>query len=293
MWVLYEVQKLEKKIDEEIPRYPSFTFHFFQVPEHLTFTKWMSNKRNIWYLVLVYLVWVTQGRRGTWEELKPLGWNSDEVSMTGWQAHDGQGSACRCHAACLQKPCERSYSRTIGMTKKRWPRKKPGDQEVAVAIIFTTWVPLNIQTSAIEQRWPRATQILLEHSGGSGLGHENRLLWRVPRVCELFLSNVVVERYRRESRAVAVESFWKMHRVYTFDSAAYYFSFFFLFFFLVRTPSAVSHGCLFRFLFLFFFLLRTGPYWLMNHGYDYFACTAFINSSSSGRVGCTYVFMAI
>ena len=48
---------------------------------------------------------------------------------------------------------------------------------------------------------------LLEHSGGSGLDHENRLLWRVPCVRELCLPIVVVERYRLESRAMAVESF--------------------------------------------------------------------------------------
>ena len=47
------------------------------------------------------------------------------------------------------------------------------------------------------------TQVL-EHSGGSGLDHENRL---VPRVCELCFSTVAVERYRRESGAVTVESF--------------------------------------------------------------------------------------
>ena len=48
---------------------------------------------------------------------------------------------------------------------------------------------------------------LIEHSGGRGLDHENRLLWRVPRGCELCLSTVAVEHYRRESRAVAVGSF--------------------------------------------------------------------------------------
>ena len=52
-----------------------------------------------------------------------------------------------------------------------------------------------------------ADTLLLEHHGGSGLGHENRLLWRVPRVCELCLPTVVIERYRRKSRAVAVELF--------------------------------------------------------------------------------------
>ena len=50
------------------------------------------------------------------------------------------------------------------------------------------------------------TQVL-EHSGWSGLDHENRLLWRVPRVCELCLPTVAVELYRRESCAVAAESF--------------------------------------------------------------------------------------
>ena len=41
-----------------------------------------------------------------------------------------------------------------GMTKA-CHRKKPGGQEVAVAVYFTTRGPLNIQTSAIEQRWPK------------------------------------------------------------------------------------------------------------------------------------------
>ena len=50
------------------------------------------------------------------------------------------------------------------------------------------------------------TQVLW-HSGGTGLGHENRMLWRVPHVCELYVYTVTVERYRRESRAVAAESF--------------------------------------------------------------------------------------
>ena len=53
------------------------------------------------------------------------------------------------------------------------------------------------------------TQVL-EHSVGRGLGHENRLLWRMPHVCELCVSTVAVERHRRESRAVAVESFRKI-----------------------------------------------------------------------------------
>ena len=48
---------------------------------------------------------------------------------------------------------------------------------------------------------------LLERSGGSGLDHENRPLWRVPRVCELCLSTIAVERYRGGSSAVVVESF--------------------------------------------------------------------------------------
>ena len=38
------------------------------------------------------------------------------------------------------------------------------------------------------------------------MDHEKHLLWRVPRVSELCLSSVVVERYRRESGSVTVES---------------------------------------------------------------------------------------
>ena len=53
----------------------------------------------------------------------------------------------------------------------------------------TTRVPLNIRTSAIEQRWP-------EH--GSRLVHENDLLRGVPRLYGLCLSTGVVECYRRE-----------------------------------------------------------------------------------------------
>ena len=34
------------------------------------------------------------------------------------------------------------------------PSQETGDQEVAVAVHFLTWVPLNIQTPAIEQRLP-------------------------------------------------------------------------------------------------------------------------------------------
>ena len=51
---------------------------------------------------------------------------------------------------------------------------------------------------------------LLEHFGGSALDHENGLPQGVPHVCELFLVTGVVECYRRESPAVAVESIMKI-----------------------------------------------------------------------------------
>ena len=63
------------------------------------------------------------------------------------------------------------------------------------------------QQSNVCQPTAMADTQLLEHSGGSGLDDENRLLWRVSRVCESCLPTVVVEGYHRESRAVAVESF--------------------------------------------------------------------------------------
>ena len=51
-------------------------------------------------------------------------------------------------------------------------------------------------SNACHQTAMADTQIL-EHSGGSGLDHENCLLWRVPHACELCLSTVAVDRYRR------------------------------------------------------------------------------------------------
>ena len=82
------------------------------------------------------------------------------------------------------------------------PCKKPGDQEeVAVVVTFKT------QHSNVCHRTAMADTQVLEHSEGSGLDHENRLLLRGSHVCGLCLSTVAVERYRRESRAVAVESF--------------------------------------------------------------------------------------
>ena len=63
------------------------------------------------------------------------------------------------------------------------------------------------QHSNVCHRIAMADTQVLEHSGGSGLDHENRLLCRVPRMCELCLPTVIVECYRRESRPVAVESF--------------------------------------------------------------------------------------
>ena len=50
------------------------------------------------------------------------------------------------------------------------------------------------QRSNVSHRATVAETQLLEHFGGSGLDRENRQLWRVSRVCELYLSSVVVER---------------------------------------------------------------------------------------------------
>ena len=74
------------------------------------------------------------------------------------------------------------------------------------------------------------TQVL-EHSGGSGLDHENRLLWGMFRACELCLSTDF-ERYRWESRDVAVESFIRKCTAYKFDSASSFIFPFFLRFFI-------------------------------------------------------------
>ena len=78
------------------------------------------------------------------------------------------------------------------------------------------------------------TQVL-EHSVESGLDNKNRLLWRVTHVCELCLSTVAVKRYRRESRAAAVESFRKLVPRNKSTLLLLYVSFCFLFFFLVWT----------------------------------------------------------
>ena len=85
--------------------------------------------------------------------------SSDKISTTGWQAHDGQGSACGCHAAC--PATARAHKGRVS------PRSA---QEVAVAANFTTRVPLNVQTSAIEQRWPK------HNSQRNALDDENGLL---------------------------------------------------------------------------------------------------------------------
>ena len=83
------------------------------------------------------------------------------------------------------------------------------------------------QHSNVCHRTAMADTQLLEHSLGSGLDHENRLLWRVPRVCEVCLSTVAVENH----------VLWRLshsenlHRVQNrLDSASYFsFVFFFLF----------------------------------------------------------------
>ena len=78
----------------EIPKPPFFTFRFlfFSSPRALNFYE-MGVK--------IHDIRVAQGQRGTQEELEALGSSSDKVSTTGWQAHDGRGSACGCHAAYL------------------------------------------------------------------------------------------------------------------------------------------------------------------------------------------------
>ena len=86
------------------------------------------------------------------------------------------------------------------------PRKKPGDQEVSGCGGKFFYMSPTQHSNVCHQTAMADTQVL-KHSGGSGLDHENRLRWRVPHVCELCLSTVDVERYRRESRAVAVKSF--------------------------------------------------------------------------------------
>ena len=106
-------------------------------------------------------------------------------------------------------------------------------------------MPLDIPASATEQI---ADTQLLEHPGRSGLDHENRLLWRVPRVCELPLSTVVVERYRRESRAVIIESIPPRPNSTRLPI-------FFRYFLLVRTQPALFFTNKLPFL----FLVRTGP----------------------------------
>ena len=96
--------------------------------------------------------------------------------------------------------------------KGRRARKTPGDQEkkkVAVAVIFSTslllLVPLNIQKLLPSNN--DVADTIHNHnfflSTPEGARWTTRtaccLLWRVPRVCELFVSvDLVVERYGRE-----------------------------------------------------------------------------------------------
>ena len=79
-----------QRIRSRDPDISVFTSRFLQVPEHWIFTNGCQ----------INEIWVTQGRRRTQEELQALEWNSDKVSTTGWQAHDGRGGACGRHAAC-------------------------------------------------------------------------------------------------------------------------------------------------------------------------------------------------
>ena len=79
---------------------------------------------------------------------------------------------------------------------KRCTRKKPGGQEVDVAVYYTTSVPLNIQNVAIKQRWPK-------HNFQSTPG---RTGWTTRTVClegclasTTCVSTAVVERCRQES----------------------------------------------------------------------------------------------
>ena len=82
-----------------------------------------------------------------------------------------------------------------GMTKG-WLRKKPEGKDVAVAIKFSMRVSPSNPTAADKTMTKRQ---LLEHSRGSGLDHEHRLLSGVPLVCELGAFSCVVGCIRRES----------------------------------------------------------------------------------------------
>ena len=64
------------------------------------------------------------------------------------------------------------------------------------------------QHSNVCHRTPIADTQLLEHSGGSGVDHGDRLLWRVPRLCELCLQPPSLSSaIAGNQRAVAVETF--------------------------------------------------------------------------------------
>ena len=83
------------------------------------------------------------------------------------------------------------------------------------------------QHSNICRRTAMVDTQILEHFVGSGLDNENRLVWRVPHVCELCLSTVAVDHCRRESRSVAVESFRK-NVTRKMSTLAFCFCYFFL-----------------------------------------------------------------
>ena len=87
----------------------------------------MSHKRNIGYPG-----GEKEHRRGSerWEEV-PI----EFLRPVGWQAHDGGGGACGCPRG-LSANGASIYGEGIS---KGCPRKKPGDQEVAVC--FWTRVP--------------------------------------------------------------------------------------------------------------------------------------------------------
>ena len=117
------------------------------------------------------------------------------------------------------------------------------------------------QHSNVCHRTAMADTQLLEHSGGSGLDHDNRLLWRVPRVCELCLSVVVVVSIAGNHVLWRLSPSGKLDRIKNRSASCLFFGFFFVFFFSVglNLLFCARKSLFVYFVFFCFFCSSLGP----------------------------------